>query len=94
MSPEKKAPIQTATLAEIYFKQGFYQKARRVYAGILQEDPHNLDAQSRLHEIDQLIDAPSSSVEMLGQELKSSEDPVLQRLNRWLTVIQKRRAHV
>ena len=94
MSPEKKTSIQTATLAEIYFKQGFYQKARMVYAGILEEDPDNLDAQSRLHEIDLLIHASDEGAESTDAASDAADDSLLGRLNRWLAAIEKRRAHV
>ncbi len=95
-----KAPIQTATLAEIYLKQGFLEKARTVYVGILEDDPTNAEVKQKIQSIDEML-----VVEQGGETLSADpqdEEPavpvsggsVLDQLNRWLDAIEKRRAHV
>lgn len=57
---EPVAPIPTATLAEIYVKQGLTGKAITVYQQILQQNPVNISARERLS---QLMDEPETSQE-------------------------------
>lgn len=47
-STETTEPIPTATLAEIYAKQGLLDKAVKVYEDILKENPDNDSARQRL----------------------------------------------
>jgi tetratricopeptide (TPR) repeat protein len=46
-------PLSTATLAELYVKQGFTQKALEIYRSILADDPGNSSVSNRIAELDQ-----------------------------------------
>jgi pentatricopeptide repeat protein len=48
---ESNAPILTATLAEIYVKQGLVDKAIKVYEEILSQSPENIMAQERMMQL-------------------------------------------
>jgi len=50
-SSEKSEPIPTATLAEIYVKQGLIDKAIRTYQEILEQNPTNDKARERILEL-------------------------------------------
>ena len=55
-APEPEAPIATATLAEIYVRQGLLRKAYNIYRELHLGDPQNGALQSRMNEIKQLLD--------------------------------------
>lgn len=86
-------PIPTATLAEIYFKQGLLDQAVRVYQEILRLDPGNTSAANRLRELcpTSITDSVVSSV---GGQHKLSSANRLEIFERWLLAIANRRAHV
>lgn len=66
---ESDEPIATATLAEIYVKQGLLEKAIDVYQGILAQSPENTSARQRIAQLQ----------EMLGQTAKpAAEDSPVQ----------------
>ncbi len=48
---EPSAPISTATLAEIYVKQGLLDKAIKVYEDILSQSPDNIMAHERMMQL-------------------------------------------
>lgn len=77
---EPKA-IFTATLAEIYVKQGLPDKAVAVYEEILKQDPHNQAARERLSAL-LTVDEPAP------------RRSVLATLEGWLAHLQQRREHV
>ncbi len=52
---EPAEPIATATLAEIYVKQGLLEKALDVYRGILAQSPDNESAHKRITQIQELL---------------------------------------
>ncbi|PNU18909.1 hypothetical protein C2E25_15210 [Geothermobacter hydrogeniphilus] len=47
-------PLQTTTLAQLYFKQGLYDEAAAIYRDILRQDPHNEEIRARLVQIKEL----------------------------------------
>ncbi|MDY0270156.1 tetratricopeptide repeat protein [Trichloromonas sp.] len=49
-------PIATATLAEIYIRQGLPQKALKVYRDLLKADPHNEQLRNKLIQLKQQLD--------------------------------------
>ncbi len=59
-------PIATATLAEIYVKQGLLDKALEVYQGILIQSPENESARTRIMQLQ----------EMLGTDVKPAAEDV------------------
>jgi tetratricopeptide (TPR) repeat protein len=54
-------PISTATIAEIYVRQGFLGRAMKVYRDLLQTDPHNDEIRHKLVELKQRIDTQKVS---------------------------------
>jgi tetratricopeptide (TPR) repeat protein len=53
-----RAPLSTVTLAEIYFAQGFYDQALRIYEELFLNDPGNMALLRRINEIEALSSAP------------------------------------
>lgn len=51
------APISTATIAEIYVRQGFTLRALKVYRDLLQADPHNEEIRRKLVDLKARIEA-------------------------------------
>ena len=93
-------PIPTATLAEIYAKQGLVDQAVRVYEEILRQDPANAAIAGRLAEL-RTVAAPAShpvveSVEPPPSAVSRSREPrqPLAVFESWLLAIQARRVHV
>ncbi len=93
-------PIPTATLAEIYVKQGLTEQAIRVYTEILRLEPHNATAARRLQELSAAASVPSLAP---GEPAATASTPVsssspprqpLAVLESWLQAIHARRAHV
>jgi tetratricopeptide (TPR) repeat protein len=64
----------TITMAELYVRQGFVDKAREIYVSILQRDPDNRDVRQKLDAL-----APSRA-----------RNPKVDKLERWLTKVTKR----
>ena len=54
------APFSSATLAELYFQQGLLERAVEVYRQVLEEEPANARARSRLGEVEALVSAGAS----------------------------------
>jgi len=86
VAEESAAPIPTATLAEIYVKQGLFAKAIKIYQDILKQSPENTTARARLDELKQQVSGgavaaakpPVAVVEKVESEpiLASPEDHV------------------
>jgi tetratricopeptide (TPR) repeat protein len=68
---ESGEPIPTATLAEIYVKQGLIDKALKVYRDILEQSPDNTVAQERMQ---QLQEQPEAQTETLTEESPAKID--------------------
>lgn len=100
--PVSGEPIPTATLAEIYAKQGLVDQAVRVYEEILRQEPNNAAAIHRLADLrgEPLVAAtPAVVVEPLAASPSSPPRPrelrrPLEVFEAWLQAIQIRRAHV
>lgn len=95
-------PIPTATLAEIYLKQGLPEQAIRVYEEILRLDPDNSTILGRLTElrgvpqvsaVPPLADAPAEVPPLSPPRPRKPRQPV-EVFESWLLAIQVRRAHV
>lgn len=55
-------PIATATLAEIYVKQGLLDKAVEVYEGIITQNPENESARERIRQLQEELGNDAASV--------------------------------
>lgn len=72
-------PVMTsATIAELYVKQGFPDKGANIYRELLNADPANKDYQKRLMELTE----PTKSLMMQSQE--SQVEGLLEKLQEWL----------
>ena len=67
-------PIATATLAEIYIRQGLPQKALKVYRDLLKVEPHNDQLRQKLILLKQQIDG--QEVPALGDETLLASESV------------------
>jgi tetratricopeptide (TPR) repeat protein len=70
-SDEPDAPIATATLAEIYVKQGLLNKALEVYQGILVQTPENASAHKRIMQLQEMLGA---EVKPFAEDVQVSEE--------------------
>jgi tetratricopeptide (TPR) repeat protein len=70
-SDEPDAPIATATLAEIYVKQGLLDKALEVYQGILVQTPENASAHKRIMQLQEMLGA---EVKPFAEDVQVSEE--------------------
>lgn len=99
-APAGGEPIPTATLAEIYFKQGLIDQAIRVYEEILRVEPENAPAARRLQELSAASPIPAPApAERTGITAPQASPPSrprrpLEVYERWLQAIHIRRAHV
>lgn len=79
-------PLMTATVAELYLKQGLKEKAINVYTALVQQQPDNEVLRSRLNElVEQHDNLPDD---------ENDRRQVLDSLQRWLDAIELRRKHV
>lgn len=92
-------PIPTATLAEIYVKQGLTDQAIRVYEEVLRRDPDNALAAGRLSELRGVPSVPAippiaAEPAVAPPPRQQKPRPPVEILESWLLAIQTRRAHV
>jgi tetratricopeptide (TPR) repeat protein len=98
------APFATATIAEIYVKQGLLGKAAQVYRDLLKANPANANLEARYRELDRQLRgevAPAADPEASGLPIDAradttagEEDRTLAILMRWLDAIRERRDDV
>jgi tetratricopeptide (TPR) repeat protein len=96
--------IATATLADIYIKQGFPERAIKVFSDLLTEDPGNTEIRQRYEELAQEINAsdmtgfsPQNVVTVSKHAVIADEvgkDALMALYGRWLVAIHKRRGDV
>ncbi|MBE9536816.1 MAG: tetratricopeptide repeat protein [Proteobacteria bacterium] len=89
--------ITTNTIAELYIKQGYFDKALDIYKTILEIDPTNEGASTKLKEIEAMM------AEAAGEDSKPSDvsgdtssgpiavEAQIARLESWLAAIQEMR---
>lgn len=97
-------PIATATLADIYIRQGFPEKALKVYGDLLQSDAGNVEIRSRYDALRRQIggEPPTAGIVAAQQEAEPVEarsaatgnEALIALYSRWLDAVNRRRAHV
>jgi len=91
------AELATPTLAELYFEQGIHDKAVEVYKQIVQREPDNAKAASRLGEIEALRTAaavpppPAGAPPAAPADRAEAVRRVIGQLEGWLSVIERSR---
>ena len=101
---DAEAGIYTETLARLYLKQGFVERALAIYRRLAQEQPDNAPLHERLHTLEQECAQGGSGLESVVQRSVSdaadeSAAPALHRhehriaaqLGRWLHYLQRQR---
>jgi len=103
---EPLPPIATATLADIYIKQGFPERALKVYTDLLLEDPRNSEIRQRYDQLFQQINGPAvtkpAEAEIVPPPVRRTAGPsevtgkeaLLALYGRWLDAVNRRRADV
>ena len=93
-SSQNVGEITTNTIAELYIKQGYLDKALDIYRAILEIDPANAAASTKVKEVEAM---------MAGTEVSEAQDASLDvpgvlaveaqvaRLESWLAAIQEMR---
>jgi len=77
----------TKTLADIYFQQGYFQEAYKIYKALFEKDPSDLDIQIRLDELSKKLGPSSPSI---IKSPRSTEEKI-RFLKNWLANIQRRK---
>ncbi len=77
-------PLVTATVAELYFKQGLTEKAVEVYKTLVRQQPHNEVLQARLNVL----------LDQVGLKSCTECGKLVEKLESWLAAIQRRRKNV
>jgi tetratricopeptide (TPR) repeat protein len=82
------ASLSSATLAELYFRQGFADKAAEVYRQLLQREPDNARARARLEE----LSASSGSSEDERTLRRQAIERTIARLEELLETVRRKAA--
>lgn len=69
-------PLETATIAELYFQQGFEAKAVEIYRSILAENPFNSSIRARMEELEAKLAISAKVPEETGETFKGMEKHV------------------
>ena len=93
---EAGEPIPTATLAEIYVKQGLTDKAIKIYNEILDKNPGNSNVQERILQLQREAgkELQPETVTDNGVVAEAKDRSPLAVMQRWLSVIRQGRANV
>jgi tetratricopeptide (TPR) repeat protein len=93
-----QAPLSSATLAELYFKQGLLARAVEVYRQVLEEEPANEGARRRLEEIEATLKATGAEPPDGGGEAEADPaarrrvlERTIERLEELLAVVRQAR---
>jgi tetratricopeptide (TPR) repeat protein len=80
-APAPEPELSSPTLAELYFDQGFFEKAIEVYRRLLQREPDNERLRARMNEIDSIqrraaspAGPPGSRQEAIGRAIARLQD--------------------
>jgi hypothetical protein len=91
------AGIYTETLARLYLKQGFGERALVIYRRLAQEQPGNHQFHERLRTIEQEMACggggpdPDGAGERATPVTRRQEHQITAQLERWLRYLQRRR---
>jgi tetratricopeptide (TPR) repeat protein len=77
--------LATVTMAELYLKQGYPEKALNVYQDILTSDPDNLEIKKRIEELSGETKPPASPENQLEKRAEGN----IRSLSMWLDKIKK-----
>lgn len=104
------APIATATLADIYIRQGLKEKALRVFEDLLRQDPTNAYLLRRVEilreealaslpsKLQPPVEEPTSPSAIQAETRRGKgtglSEMMVSELERWLDAIRRRREHV
>ena len=101
---DAEAGIYTETLARLYLKQGFVERALAIYRRLAQEQPDNYQLQERLRTIEQELacgrDGPDPATQRAAHGeageratpvIYRQEHQIAARLELWLRYLQRRR---
>jgi hypothetical protein len=96
--------IYTETLARLYLKQGFVERALAIYRRLAQEQPGNHQLHERLYSLEQELAlgalgqdigvqraGPEATGEMATRTARRQEHQVVVQLQRWLHYLQQQR---
>ncbi len=99
-----EAGIYTETLARLYLRQGFLERAVSIYRHLVQEQPENQHLQAQLNALEQQLQhgdmesealevpsAPQVEVPAPPRRKVHPEHTVLAQLERWLRYLQQQR---
>ena len=75
--------ISTNTIAEIYIKQGYPDKALEIYREILDDQPENTAIQKKINDLMEEI-GKSAFVEVEPLSCSSKKERIIEILNKWL----------
>ena len=97
-----EAGIYTETLARLYLKQGFVERALAIYYRLAQEQPGNYQLHERLHALEQELApgglgpdpmaqraVPDAAGSMATRATRRQEHHVVVQLERWLHYLQR-----
>jgi len=95
---EEKSELTTATIAELYAKQGLFDKALKLYNQLLEANPGNMELKFRY---DQLLDrkkeeeTKKKEAKEIPSAMKKEEEAIrrkkIETLNKWLEALKKKR---
>ena len=98
------AGIYTETLARLYLKQGFGERALAIYRHLAQEQPGNHQLHERLHTLEQELacgggglapaghsPVPDGTGERVSQVTRRQEHQIAAQLGLWLRYLQRQR---
>jgi hypothetical protein len=101
---DAEAGIYTETLARLYLKQGFIERALVIYRHLAQEQPGNTQLHERLHTLEHELAwgesgpdpgvqraAPDGVGESVTQVTRRQEPQIAAQLGRWLRYLQRQR---
>jgi pentatricopeptide repeat protein len=91
LASEYKSGITTNTIAELYIKQGYFEKAVDIYRAILELEPDNEAASERLRELEARIEAAGAVEKDSTPAAKGGIDLQICRLEKWLDKIRQAR---